>query len=231
LLYALNRIKAVAGQRQGADAIQAIVSRFERPADPRAEIAKAIAFYQRQGTPKYTQISPQAGPESSQIEAAKAALLAGLGRGQSVYTTIPQIAAARNAAVMPPGGVLSPSQPLQPHPGVNPSPTPAELFYDPLGGLKFGKQIGAIGGHSDHVHVAYQNAKAMLQALALARRLGLRVSENPYVDHVDPVHATHSFHYRRFPGLYHGRQLGEAADVSGRPALMARYYRLLAGGR
>lgn len=30
-----------------------------------------------------------------------------------------------------------------------------EMFYDPLGGIKNGKQIGAIGGHSDHVHIAF----------------------------------------------------------------------------
>jgi len=32
---------------------------------------------------------------------------------------------------------------------------PTELFYDPRGGIKNGQQIGAIGGHRDHVHVAY----------------------------------------------------------------------------
>ncbi len=32
---------------------------------------------------------------------------------------------------------------------------PTELFYDPMGGIKNGRQIGAIGGHSNHVHVAY----------------------------------------------------------------------------
>jgi len=32
---------------------------------------------------------------------------------------------------------------------------PAELFYDPMGGIKDGHNIGAIGGHRDHVHVAY----------------------------------------------------------------------------
>jgi hypothetical protein len=31
-----------------------------------------------------------------------------------------------------------------------------ELFYDPLGGIKHGQEIGAIGGHSDHVHVAFR---------------------------------------------------------------------------
>lgn len=31
---------------------------------------------------------------------------------------------------------------------------PRELYYDPIGGIKHGQQIGAIGGHSDHVHLA-----------------------------------------------------------------------------
>lgn len=33
--------------------------------------------------------------------------------------------------------------------------SPTELFYDPEGGIKHGRSIGAIGGHSDHVHIAY----------------------------------------------------------------------------
>lgn len=33
--------------------------------------------------------------------------------------------------------------------------SPTELFYDPEGGIKHGQQIGAIGGHSDHVHIAF----------------------------------------------------------------------------
>ena len=32
---------------------------------------------------------------------------------------------------------------------------PTELFYDPMGGMKHGRSIGAIGGHRHHVHVAY----------------------------------------------------------------------------
>lgn len=32
---------------------------------------------------------------------------------------------------------------------------PTELFYDPQGGIKHGNNIGPIGGHRDHVHVAY----------------------------------------------------------------------------
>jgi peptidoglycan hydrolase-like protein with peptidoglycan-binding domain len=32
---------------------------------------------------------------------------------------------------------------------------PTELFHDPVGGIKHGQNIGAIGGHGRHVHVAY----------------------------------------------------------------------------
>jgi hypothetical protein len=32
---------------------------------------------------------------------------------------------------------------------------PTELFYDPMGGMKHGRSIGAIGGHRTHIHVAY----------------------------------------------------------------------------
>ena len=32
---------------------------------------------------------------------------------------------------------------------------PTELFYDPSGGIKHGRSIGPIGGHRDHVHIAY----------------------------------------------------------------------------
>ena len=32
---------------------------------------------------------------------------------------------------------------------------PTELFHDPMGGIKHGRNIGAIGGHGRHVHVAY----------------------------------------------------------------------------
>lgn len=33
--------------------------------------------------------------------------------------------------------------------------SPTELFYDPKGAIKNGQRIPPIGGHSDHVHVAF----------------------------------------------------------------------------
>jgi hypothetical protein len=50
------------------------------------------------------------------------------------------------------------------------------------------------------------------------------VSENPYVDPVDPVHVNDSYHYKTFPGKWNGKPLGEAIDVSGSPELMMQFY-------
>jgi hypothetical protein len=33
--------------------------------------------------------------------------------------------------------------------------SPTEAFHDPIGGIKNGRNIGAIGGHGTHVHVAF----------------------------------------------------------------------------
>lgn len=43
--YALNRINSVAHGLKGSQAIQSIVRRFERPADPNGEVAGALAAY------------------------------------------------------------------------------------------------------------------------------------------------------------------------------------------
>lgn len=88
-----------------------------------------------------------------------------------------------------------------------------ELFYDPLGGIKNGHQIGAIGGHSDHVHVAAP--KPLLKKYeGLAKRMGLKITSTTGGKHV-----ANSFHYK-----------DEAADVAGDPKLMARFYKAVARG-
>jgi hypothetical protein len=85
------------------------------------------------------------------------------------------------------------------------------------------------GGHGSHVHYASQTAAEMLRAINIARQLGLSVRENPYTDKVDPVHTKNSHHYQLFPGLYKGRRLGRAADISGDPRAMKTLYQRLAG--
>jgi hypothetical protein len=107
-----------------------------------------------------------------------------------------------------------------------------ELIHDPIGAI-FDGQVSSkrVGGHDKHVHAAFTNPQSVLRAIALARRLGLAVRENPYTDPVDPVHTEGSHHYRTFPGKYNGRRLGQAVDVSGNPAAMRRFYQSLAAKR
>jgi hypothetical protein len=59
--------------------------------------------------------------------------------------------------------------------------------------------------------------------ITLAQSYGLHVGENPLVDKVDPVHAAGSYHYQKAKGAP-----GAAADVSGDPAQMRKFARVLA---
>lgn len=76
-----------------------------------------------------------------------------------------------------------------------------------------------------------KGAQAVLAAIRQAQRMGLSVRENPYVDHVDPVHTTGSDHYKNYAGKYKGRKVGHAIDVSGAPKKMNAYYSWLEGRR
>jgi hypothetical protein len=91
----------------------------------------------------------------------------------------------------------------------------AELFHDPKGAYDSGQFIKPIGGHDKHLHASVTNPQSMLWLIREAQRRGYRVRENPYVDPVDPVHTTGSFHGRNFPGKYDGKQLGQGVDISG----------------
>ena len=88
-----------------------------------------------------------------------------------------------------------------------------ELFYDPQGGWKFGGRIAAIGGHSDHVHVAADRRRVTYIGKQ-AQRMGLRVGEHKAFSGSTPTggHATNSYHYK-----------DEAIDVSGSSAKMAAF--------
>ena len=98
-----------------------------------------------------------------------------------------------------------------------------ELFYDPQGGWKNQQSIGAIGGHSDHVHVA-AGPKTIVRLGKRAQQMGLSVGENSHFNgghRVTSGHVANSNHYR-----------DEAIDVSGSPKKMsafAHYIRRLYG--
>jgi hypothetical protein len=63
----------------------------------------------------------------------------------------------------------------------------------------------------------------VIGAIKYAQSLGLRVSENPYVDKVDPVHVEGSDHYK----TYAGTKVGKGIDVSGDPTKLKAYFKYL----
>ncbi len=78
-------------------------------------------------------------------------------------------------------------------------------------------------------NVAFSPANGVpdaVEAGLLAQKLGLRVSENPYFDKVDPVHTSKSDHYRTV-GTYKGKKYGGAIDVSGNPGAMRKFFATL----
>ena len=224
--YALARMAASGAQGlTGRAAVSAIVRGFERPANPGAEVSKALGYYG--GASRVS--APFAGGLDTGTGAAAPGQAGGpnLSTLQALLSHDPTriVTALHQARPSAPAGPQNPSLPPAGAQGPTPSGGLKELFYDPLGGIKNGRQVGAIGGHGDHVHLAAGSPQEMLLAINTAKRLGLHVGENPYVGRVAPVHVTDSYHYRDYPGRYHGRKLGEAIDVSGDPRRMAAFYK------
>lgn len=214
LNYALSRIASVASGLHGAKAVNAIVRRFERPANPNAEVSGALSSYgnlgqlSSVGNPGYTTPlgSTAAAPFNRNL------LLKAVLAGQTDLTDVIRqeyAGGTLGGAVSPPNATVAPLGGF----------APAELLREGTG--------GPTHSTGPHIHVAYTNPQAVLSAIRLAQSLGLHVGENPYVGSVAPVHAQNSYHYRTFPGKYNGRRLGEAIDVSG--PKMQQFYSMLLG--
>lgn len=239
--YALSKIAGVARGLKGQDAIRAIVSQFERPAEPGAEIAKASSRYGQ-----FQNVRPGAAAPPGRVPAGAAGITQRAPAQNSPDIGLKLFQALSNGgdparlASIVSGGVRSapprspelrgptPKSPSLPIPGRVPGKARgglAEAFYDPIGAYDEGNFISPIGGHSDHVHLSFKTPAAALAAIRYAQKIGLSARENPYVDPVDPVHTKGSYHYRTFPGMYGGRRLGEAGDFSGASNLMAQLYR------
>lgn len=95
-----------------------------------------------------------------------------------------------------------------------------EVFHDPLGHYWDSGQIhqGAIGGHSDHVHVAGPTATLMNLAALAQNTFHLTVRQFPPYGPVTAVHVPGSYHYKH-----------QAFDASGSAANMAAFARYLIG--
>lgn len=241
--YAIRKMaESGAKGKKGKAAITAIVARFERPADIPGEIAGAWSNYgQMTGLAKSGGTAPGLAPAqggaglSSALttdtfkSAMAAELLAMSARTQQGlapdFSGLVALAAMKRSMQSAPQTGVPPSTGA-PSAGMAPSSGKfrgglPELFYDPLGGVKHGQEIGAIGGHSNHVHIAFGSPAMRYAALQQAKKLGLTIREDGIHDDVDPVHTDDSNHYQTFPGT----RKAMAADLSGTPEQMQAYYR------
>src|ERR1041384_5847616 len=140
--------------------MEAMVRGLEPPAAPGAEIQKAFGRYGKVGGGVAGPAGPSA-PAAAQAAAPDRHALAQqlvsiLGEQHpDVSALIPLVAAARaKPHVEQRMQVPTPQQPAPATSERSAGTGINELFYDPLGGVKYGKQIGAIGGHKDHVHLS-----------------------------------------------------------------------------
>lgn len=238
VLEALRAMAKVAGGRRGGDAVRAIITGYERPADKATSIRNALARLGASDVSGGSEPVPAAAAAPGSAAASPApdgrrelalALIQANQRGENLGADVlgPLARNLRQPTEAPSfaGPAVRGEDPRGKTPG-----SLTELFYDPLGGIKNGREIGPVGGHTGHVHVGFSDERMRYAALQLARRLGLTIREDGVYDRVDPVHAEGSHHYETFPG---GRK-ARAADVSGPSAQMASYYRRmkqLYGGR
>jgi hypothetical protein len=243
--YALDRIAGVARGLRGRQAVEAISRRFERPADPASEIADAMRHYGHVSAsggnmggmvsgPGSGPAGPQAGaggllgPSGNPIFAALLESSNELAAGHlpDSNTLLGALAAQREMASQPSPQAQQVASQVQgiggPRggggQGIN------ELFYDPLGAIKNGQAIHAIGGHNDHVHVSLKSEAAQRAAIAQAQRMGLHVGQDTDRN-VTQVHVSDSYHYRHYRK---GDPLRMAADVSGDAGKMSAFYRWVA---
>lgn len=239
LRYALGRMASVGAKGlRGSQAVDTIIRKFERPANPDKSVrlalgrlgTSAVAGGVESGSVGGSRIPPPSPVRAMAGPSRKKILLQAL-LDDDLLGAIPKLRAAESEAGST-LGMTSPqpaAQPLMPG-GQNAKPwNLEELIYKGQGLQWNGKGFSpfAATGHDTHTHAAFRDPNSALRAIALAQKLGLSVRENPYTDKVDPVHTKKSWHYQQFPGLYNGRRLGRAIDVSGDPNALSNYYRQL----
>lgn len=228
--YAEDGIAKVAAGQHGAQAINSIASKFERPANVQAEIQDALAHYGK-GAGTFAPMLP--GPPSPTPPGAAAGTGGNSLLGSLVGSTNEMVGLGANPTLSSllagSGRTGATATPASPAGGVRAGlPTPAghgglaELLREGTG--------GPTHSTGPHIHAAFTDPKLELAAITWAQQHGLHVGENPYVGDVAPgVHAKNSYHYRTFPGAYNGRKLGQAIDVSG--GNTNAFYNFLAGRR
>lgn len=210
MLEAMTAMARHARGLQGEDAIRAVVSKYERPANIPLSIKNAIARYSKIGSPAGKAASnvsvPRTGGGSAQAPDNRTALLGYLMSANEAFI---------NDAAPP--NILTFLQGMQ------------NQDADAVSPMLVGGSAGGTlpGPSSEKAFAGKGGANAVIAAIKRAQAMGLRVSENPYVDKVDPVHVAGSHHYQ----TYEGSNVGKAIDVGGDPNKIAAFFKWVESNR
>lgn len=196
----------------GKAAINAIVSKYERPADIPGGIAKAWGRYgdfAGTGTAALSPAKPGRATFQAQpiVDDRRRAVHDWANAGLSAYIE-------GNDNAPPLHQFLKQAQ--------------EEIELPTLPSLQPGRTVKNSATPTVSPSKALQGGSAgVVAAIKYAQSLGLRVSENPYVDKVDPVHVKNSDHYQ----TYDGTNVGKAMDVSGDPTKLKQYFKWIESSR
>jgi hypothetical protein len=201
--YALRKMKeAGAAGLKGEAAVNAIVRRFERPADTDGSVQRAVARLSSIGPVQAPLRATGKQPGVRQLAAAAPSP----GPAQLTLNALfkkaglPPIAGLGDTMIGPNPAVTS-SQQIAPGPKLQPIPAAVKKGKVPK----------------------LPRVQRMVSLIDYASQLGLSVRENPYVDGVDPVHTEGSHHYQTI-GKHKGKPVGRAIDVSGDPAKLRAFF-------
>jgi hypothetical protein len=193
--YALRKMsESGAKGLSGAQAVDAIVRKFERPADPDTSVANAVA---RLGKLNLKGGQPAPAPVVRQTTSSPAIPQQAFGTLNDLFRKV-GLAPLDVVGDMPLGVPGRAAAPLPPAAAAAPALPP----------MKKGK---------------VPRVNLMVTAIQKAQELGLRVTENPYVDTQIGKHTTGSDHYKTI-GRHKGKKVGGGVDVSGDPAAMRQFF-------
>lgn len=218
--YALSQQAKVARGLKGEAAINAIIRRFERPADPNKSVRNAIAKFRagqfRGGGTGFLPTPNDPGSPSSPIFGTDSSTSSVDSQRKAVAEFLMSQAKAHSSGGEAPS-LLSLATTLGKFKGGSVDPAPQVSKDMVRAGMNPTARFGA-------------DVPASVRAGLMAKKMGLSVRENPWFDPVDPVHVKHSDHYKVL-GKYKGKPYGAALDVSGDPAKEQRFFQWVEANR
>jgi hypothetical protein len=197
--YAIRKM-AESGAKglRGAQAVDAIVRKFERPADPDTSVANAVA--------RLGKISLKGGQSAVPVQPAVRQATSGSVIPQQAFGTLNEL--FRKVGLQPLEVV-----------GDLPLGVPGRAAVPPSAAAAAAPALTPVKGKAPRL----PRLDLAVHLIQKAQAMGLTVKENPFVDGVDPVHVRGSDHYRTL-GKRKGKKVGAGGDVSGDPEVMRQFF-------